>query len=142
MKCTVHIQDEREEVVVYAKENSPLIEKIKRLAEADSFVLIGSKEDQLCRVDPQTVDCFVIQNGKTEAVTQDGVWRVKQRLYQLEDLLADSFIKINQSCLVNRHAIVRFKATLGGALQVVLNSGYTDYVSRRQLKEVKERMGL
>ncbi len=142
MKYTVHIQNDREEVIVYAKENSPLIDKIKRLVEADSFALVGSKDDQLCRLDPQSVCCFSVQNGKTVAITEDGVWRVKQRLYQLEELLDDSFIKINQSCLVNRHAIVRFKATIGGALQVVLTGGYTDYVSRRQLKEVKERMGL
>ena len=32
--------------------------------------------------------------------------------------------------------------TLGGSLTVVLKNGYRDYVSRRQLKAVKERMGL
>lgn len=142
MKCTVHLQPDREEVIIYAKENSPLVEEIRRLAELDALVLIGTQEDQRCTLNPISVLCFITHNGKTEAITLDGTWRVKPRLYQLEAALGEQFIKINQSCLVNPHAIARFKTTFGGSLQVVLKNGYTDYVSRRQVKTVKERMGL
>ena len=52
------------------------------------------------------------------------------------------FVKLNQSCIVNIKKIECFDASLGGALKVTLKNGYRDYVSRRQLKAVKERLGL
>ena len=52
------------------------------------------------------------------------------------------FIKINQSCLANKTKIKRFETTIGGALKVVFKNGYIDFISRRELKNVKNRMGL
>ena len=63
------------------------------------------------------------------------------RLYQLEELLDASFVKINQSSIVNVKKIERFEASIGGALLVILQNGHRDYVSRRQVKAVKERIG-
>ena len=64
------------------------------------------------------------------------------RLWQLEELLGEEFLKINQSCLANVSRIKRFRASFGGSLLVSFACGYEDYVSRRQLKQVKERMGM
>jgi len=68
-------------------------------------------------------------------------FRLNHRLYQLEERLGTRFLKINQSCLANIQQIQRFDASLAGALLVIFKNGYRDYVSRRQLKTVKERMG-
>ena len=67
---------------------------------------------------------------------------LKQRLYQVEDNLDKDFIKINQSTIANIRMIERFSVSIGGSLQVIFKNGYKDYVSRRQLKSVKERMGI
>ena len=67
---------------------------------------------------------------------------IKQRIYVLEEMYNNTFIKINQSCLINIDKIKRFDASLSGFLLVTLKNGYSDYVSRRNLKNVKERLGL
>ena len=51
-------------------------------------------------------------------------------------------MKINQSCLVRVDKIKRFHSSIGGSLMVTLEGGYRDYISRRQLKIVKERIGI
>ena len=38
--------------------------------------------------------------------------------------------------------IRNFSAKFNGSLQVVFKNGYCEYVSRRQIKAVKERMGI
>ena len=76
------------------------------------------------------------------ALTEKGKYRLKSRLYQLEKNLNDNFVKINQSCIANIKKIEKFKASVGGALMVIFKNGYEDYVSRRNLKNVKERLGL
>lgn len=142
MKCTVHIDPSREEeLLIYAHRETPLVAELQQLAAAQES-LVGSADGQYCRLDPLSVFCFIVQDGKTLAITRQEQWQVKLRLYQLEEQLGERFIRINQSCLINRHRIERFKTTFGGALQVVMQNGFTDYVSRRQLKAVKERMGL
>lgn len=63
-------------------------------------------------------------------------------MYQIEEMNLASFIKINQSCLANKKKIKKFESTIGGSLRVVFKNGYIDYIARRELKNVKERMGL
>ncbi len=143
MKCTVIITDEREEeVCIYAHKHTPLIEEIKQLA-ANDFSLIGYNQDRAAiPLKPTDVFCLTVQNNKVVAVTETGTYTVRARLYQVERTLPDSFVKINQSCIANIRKIKRFDATFGGALRVTFQNGYEDYVSRRQLKSVKERLGL
>ena len=52
---------------------------------------------------------------------------------------------INKSDLntyYNVGKILRFESTISGAIKVVLKNDFSDYISRRELKNVKRRMGL
>ena len=53
-----------------------------------------------------------------------------------------NFVRINQSCIANINQIKKFSASFNGFLQVHFKNGYIDYVSRRELKNVKERVGI
>lgn len=143
MKCTVIIDaDREEEILIYAHEKSALIEQIENLVQDYGTRLIGYREDRITELCPAELECLTVEQGKVVAVTKEGTWRLRRRLYELEQQLSTDFIRINQSCIVNKKRIDRFEASLGGALKVILKSGYADYVSRRQLKNVKERLGL
>ncbi len=143
MKCTVVIDPSREEeVFIYAHKRTPLIDEIEQLA-AEDVSLIGYDEDRTAYpLKPADVYCFTVQNNKVIAITDTDSYTVRARLYQLEEMLPNTFVKINQSTIANIRKIQRFRATFGGALQIVFQNGYEDYVSRRQLKFVKERLGL
>ena len=90
----------------------------------------------------QEIYCFTIEGKKLYALTENEKLLIKQRLYQIEELTDNDFLKINQSTIINIRKIKRFDTSLSGSLLVVLKNGYKDYVSRRQLKFVKERIGL
>ena len=142
MKLTVIIDKERdEEIVLYLKEHKPLEERIKSILDSHDAELIGYDERGAIRLDPASVSCFSVELGRTVAVVGKKRYRIDKRLYELSALLDDSFIKINQSCLANIKMIERFDASLGGSLIVIFKDGNRDYVSRRQLKNVKERIG-
>ena len=57
-------------------------------------------------------------------------------------MLNGIFVYINQGCLADLKKVHHFEASIGGSLRVVFKSGYKDYVSRRQIKIVKERIGV
>lgn len=142
MKCNIILNSDHEEGVwIYAREKTDLIEQIERLIDEDVEKIAGYKNGSLCYLTAEDIYCVAVEDNKVYAVTEQDRWLLKQRLYQLEALLGDGFIKINQSCLVNAKKILRFDTTFSATLTVTLKNGYRDYVSRRQMRTVKERMG-
>ena len=143
MKCTVVIDAEREEeVLIYAHQKNELVSEIENIVQSDSLELLGYVGTSVIKLTPSEIYYFAIDNGKIFAYTKDNKIQIKQRLYEIEKILNDDFVKVNQSCIVNKNKISRFDASFGGALMITLKNGYRDYVSRRQLKIVKERIGI
>ena len=143
MKFTVIITNERdEEVVIYAREKTKLIEDIENLINDNAFELIGYSGYEAVNLRTDEVVCFLVEEGKVYAITDKNRFRLKSRLYQLEETLPENFVKINQSCIANIKKIERFDTSVSGTLLIKFKNGYRDYVSRRQMKAVKERFGL
>lgn len=142
MKCTTIIDPSREEeVLIVAHQKTALVEDIERLVNTNDR-LIGYRDKEATVLDPAAVCCFTASDHKVFAHTASGTFQIKRRLYELEETLPRSFVKLHQSCLANMRQIQKFDASIGGTLCVVFKNGHTDYVSRRQLKIVKERFGL
>ena len=132
----------QEEVIIYAHEKSELVKRIENLVNSFDSLLMGYKDSQAIALTAQEVFCFTVVDNKVFAITEKEKLHIRLRLYQLEEKYSDSFIKINQSCLANTEKIARFDTSFSGTLKVIFKNGYTDYVSRRNVKNVKERLGL
>ena len=142
MKVSTVIDPTREEeIIIHAHKRTPLIDEIEALAADRTEELIGYSDGCIVPLQASDVICFLAEDGKLYAITGTEKLRLRMRLYQLETLLDASFVKINQSAIANVKKINRFEASIGGALRVVFENGHRDYVSRRQLKVVKERIG-
>lgn len=143
MKFSLHLDPEREEeIVIYAHENRAVFAEIQRLIAGTENNLVGYEGSNIVVLKPKQISCFISGEDKVYAIAGQHRYLVKKRLYQLEEQLGKDYIKINQSCLANVGQISRFCASIGGSLEVVFRDGYKDYVSRRELKKVKERMGI
>lgn len=144
MKCFTFINpDEEEKVVIYAKEKNSLVLEIEKLVASTGVSLTGTYEDTSVLINPSEVSCFIAESGKIYALINEKKYQLKERLYQLEDMpFNEFFVKLNQSCFANIKKIKEFKTSIGGAIKVVFQNGYVDYISRRELKNVKERIGL
>ena len=143
MKYTVVIDPDREEeILIYAREKSPLIEKIEKLLDDRNADLVAYCGEEIVSFKADSAECFFVEKSRLFAIFRGKKYVLKQRLYQVEETVGEDFVKINQSCLVNVKAIEKFEMSVGGSLRVKLKCGYTDYVSRRQLKTVKEKIGI
>ena len=79
-------------------------------------------------------------SGKTYAThSNNRRFPLKQWLYELQEILPKTFIRINKSTLANRRCIRRFTANFSGAVDAVFQCGYKEYVSRRCFAEIKRR---
>ena len=143
MKFTLILDKDRdEEIIIYAHEKNELVSKIEKLTEESPPDLTGYRDKVGVILNPDEIYCFIAQGNKVYAVTEKEKLQMKIRLYKIEEYELDSFVKINQSCIANLNKIARFDTSVSGTLKVVFKNGYTDYVSRRNLKNVKERLGI
>ena len=144
MKYTTVIDPDRDqEVIIYARQKTPEIEALEDYIRRMDAELLGyGKEGQIIPLRPDDITCFIAEEGRVYALTDEGRLSVRLPLYALEETLGDGFIRLNQSCLGNIRRIHHFDASIGGSLMVTFTNGHRDYVSRRQLKTVKERMGM
>ncbi len=143
MKFKLIIDKEHgEEVIVYAHGKSKTTEELERICSDSEIDIIGYSERETRRLEISEINCFIVEDNKVFALTQNERYTVKLRLYQLEEQLSDGFIKINQSCIASIKNINSFQASFSGSLTVKFKNGYSDYVSRRNLKNVKERLGI
>lgn len=137
----IFIKSNEDVVKVYAKERNALIDAIENMCNIDDNIL-GYYQDSIVEVNINNVECFYTEKDRVCAISDNKTYYVKKRLYEVYELAKDSFVYINQGCLANINKIAKFDVSIGGTLLVVFKSGYKDYVARRRLKEIKERMGL
>jgi len=134
-----------EEITARVHEKSPLTDKIEELVMRYSGEdrIQAYTEDDIKLLRYGEIECILVEDGRTLAVDSRGErFRLKQRLYELENRLPAYFIRINKSAIANEKRIERFRATITGAVDAIFKCGYTEYVSRRCFAEIKRRYGL
>jgi len=139
---TVIDKNREEEILIYLHEKRDIVEKIEKLISGEDTEIIGYDGAAAIKLTGGDIFSVSVEDGKTYATTEKARLQLKHRLFVVEEMLGEDFVRINQSCLVCVGKIARFDVSVGGALMITMKNGYRDYVSRRQLKAVKERIGL
>lgn len=143
MKCTVILDaDREEEVIIYAHSHNEIIEAIKNITDGNTKELNGYLRGEIFKLNIKDIYLFTIEDSKLYAYSESQKYLIKTRLCNIENLLDNNFVKINKSSIANISKIQKFDASIYGTLKVVFKNGQIDYVSRRNLKKVKERLGL
>lgn len=131
-----------EELIITCHHKREVFDQIEQLITNMDAQLIGYENEDIVILNYDDVVCFVSDNNKVFALVGKHKYLIKKRLYQIEEQLDLNYVRINQSCIANIKQISKFSAAFNGFLQVHFKNGYSDYVSRRELKNVKERIGI
>ena len=135
-------KDAEEEIIAVVHGPSALTQQIENLvcSFSGADAIMGYREDEMCRLAFQDIECVTILDRKVVAIDGNGKqFTVKERLRDLEEILPSYFIRINKSTLANEHRIVRFHAVFSGSVDAVFQCGYREYVSRRCFAEIRRR---
>lgn len=134
-----------EEVVATVHTPSALTQELEALVThyAGCDRLPAYTEDDMKLISFSDIECITVLEGKTVAIDrQNKQYRLKLRLYELENLVPASFIRINKSTLANENRLERFSASFSGAVDAIFKCGYREYVSRRCYAAIKRRYEL
>ena len=144
MKFRLIIDNEKdEEITATVHCRTPLVDEIEALIQKHSGNdrIPGYTEDEIKMLSVSEIECVTVLDGKTYAIdSKNHRYRLKQRLYELEQQLPANFIRINKSTLANEQALDRFSVTIVGSIDAVFKCGYTEYVSRRCFAQIKRRL--
>lgn len=140
MKIKIFIdKDHDEEIHIFAHEKTKLVDKIERLVKGEESI-VAKRDRVLYNIDLCDVVCFTSEDNKVFLHSGKEMLEVDEKMYELEESLPENFLKINKSCIANIDKIKSFDATISGTLAVNFKNDYRDYVSRRRMKFVKERL--
>lgn len=146
MKFYLKLDDNAEpSVTVVCRKVTSTVKEIEKLCNTfntEDELLYAYADGEILPLELADVTCFFTKDGKVYVSVGDKEYATKLRIKQVIEMVDDSFVKINQGCVVKVSQIRRFTVSFGGALNVVLKNGYSDYVARRELSNIKRRFGL
>ena len=135
-------ENAEEEIIAIVRAPSALTDKIESLirSSGEKAALVGYREDEMRRLDFQEIECISVIDRRVIAIDSRGEqYRLHERLKELEEILPESFVRINKSAIANTQRIERFDTVFSGGVDAVFRCGWRDYVSRRCFGEIRRR---
>ena len=84
---------------------------------------------------------FETEEDEISAHTASDIYKIKYRLYELEELLPGYFLRISKSAILNTRKIFAIDRNLSSASTVSFQNTHKQvYVSRRYLKPLRDRL--
>jgi DNA-binding LytR/AlgR family response regulator len=131
-------------VVIYTDEvNDEVNELVKRLSDDAPKVLAGFRDNSVKLLDPSEIIRVFASSGKVFAVTRDGEYSLRLRLYEIGERLKKSdFVRISNSEIINLRKVKSFDLSFAGTICVTFSDSSKSYVSRRYVSEIKKVLGI
>lgn len=116
---------------------------IKKLSENIPQIISGNKDGRIEVIDPSDLIRIYTGAGKVFAVTDQGEYTLRLRLYELEARLdPHRFVRISNSEIINLKKVMNFDLSFTGTIYVKLSNGTVTYVSRRYVSKIKKILGV
>ena len=117
-----------------------IIDYISNISKKQSQI-IAYKDNKIYILELKDVICFFSKDKYNYVRTVNGIYRIKMKLYELEEVLdKNDFIKISNSCIVNINQVECFDISILGTIVVKLKDDTKENVSKRNIKKVKQML--
>ncbi len=145
MKALIEWVEEKkqEEVRIRLLKGDASAEALREYVELENWRIVslpGRKDGELCRIKSSDILYIDSVNEVQYLHTQNGVYETRERLYQLERMLPVTFLRISRAVIYNRERAVGYRPLLNGMMEVLMENGESVYISRRYLRDVRDKL--
>jgi len=145
MKVEIEVDTNINETIVKIKTNK-VTEEIQVLADkiqnvSNSKNVVASEDNKLHILNFDDIESIYSSGGKVIVRKDNKEYISKKRLYEFEEILEQNYknyIRISNSEIVNFKKVNSLDLSITGTIELVFKSGYITYVSRRNIKRIKE----
>lgn len=135
--------EEPEIIIMTASITEEITRVLEKLSDDMPQVIAGSRNGKIKILEQTEIIRMYAGAGKVFAVTQEGEYVLRLRLYELEERLDNcQFVRISNSEIINLKKVCHFDLSFTGTICVKLSNGETTYVSRRYVSRVKKMLGI
>lgn len=142
IKINTNISNEYKEtsIIINAPEmNQDVQNLIKYISNIDIIPnqIVANDDNKIYFIDLENIICFFSKNKYNYVRTKEGSYRVRYKLYELEDILKNkNFIRISNSCIINMNQVKYFDTSILGTISVHLKDSTHEVVSKRYVSEI------
>ena len=111
-------------------------------SEESNDMLAVKKGSDITLLELQDVFMFRVENKQVKVYTQNVEYIIKKPLYQIEEGLNQSFVRISKTTIVNLKKVDRVAPSLKGMMFIELKNGLKDNISRKYLPDFKNALDL
>lgn len=145
MKVNIDIDEKYDKTSITIQTNEwteELEELLKIIKGRQAQRLFGIDHEQTVILAPDDIDYIYAENRKVYAALKNKKHiEIKKKLYELEELLIPyNFLRFSKSVIGNLKQIQRFELSFNGNLCVYFHSGNKEYITRRYVSSVKEKL--
>lgn len=99
--------------------------------------IVANKDNEIYFIDLDKIICFFSKDKHNYIRTKDGIYRLKYKLYELEELFNNKdFIRISKSCIININQVECFDTSILGTIIVKMKDGTQEIVSQRNVSRI------
>lgn len=132
---------ENEKVVIECHEMTSQVHTIVKFIKSLQETITGAFEDREYEISVHDIFYVESVDNKTFIYTKDKVYSIRERLYEVEELLSElSFLRISKSVVVNLLKIKSIKPALNGRFGAILTNGEEVIISRKYVPVLKEKI--
>ena len=142
IKVNTNISKEFEEITinVSAPELTEELQKILNnllTISSQKEEIVATKNNEIFLLKSKDIIYFYSDEKINFAKTKENTYRVKEKLYELEEQLPkNKFIRISNSCIINVEKTKSFDASIIGSLVAKMEDETKQEVSKRKIKDV------
>lgn len=122
-------------ILKYNKNNTDVQDFIQYLNKYNKNRILVHKGYESFIIDYKEIMLFYSENKSNYCKTQNGIYRIKKKLYELEDVNND-FIRISKKFIININYVKSFNTSQTGKIVVALIDGTEENVSRRRIRDL------
>ncbi len=116
---------------------------VQKLSVDNSHIITGNKNGKIEVLEQNDLIRIFSCNNKVFALTNNGEYLLRFRLYEMEEKLDPSqFVRISNSEIINLKKVKNFDLNFTGTICVKLINGTVTYVSRRYVSKIKKILGI
>lgn len=122
---------ERNEIV-QTLENELLSKSLKSIQQ-----IIAMQDNDIFIINVSDIILFFGEEKNNFCKTKDGIYKIKERLYYLEEVLpTKEFVRISNSAIININHVKCFNTSIVGKIKVKFKDGTEEDVSKRRTTEI------
>ncbi len=127
MNINVATNISKEFETIEVKINAPeMTEKVKTIVNTimsitnSSKQIVGIRDNKIYLLKSDEVICFYSEEKYNYCRTKDGIFRIKEKMYELEEMLCTGdFVRISNSCIINLKYVDSFDTSIIGTIEIV-----------------------